>query len=366
MSITIVSSTAAPSPANTPSATGSGGGGVLDFAGLFFEQLFGAEAPPLSADDAREDSARTPFSDVVSDDPLLFAEAAIPLVASEIRLTPETPLPDATPRADEVSRVDSSAPTSVMDALRAVSGSFVQRQSEQRSDDADPEKAFPAAFSIENTAATTARAAKIADSPSALAQIGAGMSAEPKEPMESTTIRADAANTSIAANSALPIPASVTNASNANAKAAELSQAEVRTPVGNSAWADDFNQKIVWLAKNDAQSAQITLNPPQLGPIEVSLNLDKGNATAFFVSANSEVRESIETAIPRLREMLAGAGIELGQAHVGAESFRQPTRENAPDLSRWMGDEAILAESPTARTRGVALRSGNGLVDTFA
>ncbi|MDR1163775.1 MAG: flagellar hook-length control protein FliK [Candidatus Accumulibacter sp.] len=361
MSITIVSSTAAPSPANTPSATD--GGGALDFAGLFLEQLLGAEAPPLSADDAREDSARTLLPDGASDDPLLFAEAAIPFVASEIRVIPETPLTDATPRADEVSGADLATPTSLIDALRAVSGSFVSRQSEQQNDDADPEKAFLAAFPVENAAATTVKAAKIADSASALAQLGVEALPQSAEP---TVGRADAADTSTAANSALQIPASVTNASNANAKAAELSQAEVRTPVGNSAWGDDFNQKIVWLAKNDAQSAQITLNPPQLGPIEVSLNLDKGNATAFFVSANSEVRESIETAIPRLREMLAGAGIELGQAHVGAESFRQPTRENAPDLSRWMGDEAILAESPTARTRGAVLRSGNGLVDTFA
>ena len=71
--------------------------------------------------------------------------------------------------------------------------------------------------------------------------------------------------------------------------------------------------KIVWLTANDQKFAQLTLNPPQMGPIEISLNINKDTASAYFISPNAEVREAIETALPRLREMLAGVGIELGQ-----------------------------------------------------
>jgi len=144
----------------------------------------------------------------------------------------------------------------------------------------------------------------------------------------------------------------------------------IQTPVRSSGWNNDFGQKIVWLASNDKQSAQITLNPEQMGPIEVSLSVDKGNVSASFTSANAEVREAIETALPRLREMFASAGIELGQANVSAESFRQPTpeRDNQGRPSSGAGGTGILAPATAApaQTGGRTVMQGNGLVDTFA
>lgn len=145
---------------------------------------------------------------------------------------------------------------------------------------------------------------------------------------------------------------------------------KLETPVHDRAWTGDFSQKIVWMASNDKQVAQLTLNPPEMGPIEISLNLNKDGASALFVSHNAEVREAIETALPRLREMLAGAGIELGQANVSAESFRQQAgndeaRQGAP---RWMADNAILDGDSAHGVSGqtIIAQRGNGLVDIFA
>ncbi|MFT3851039.1 MAG: flagellar hook-length control protein FliK [Propionivibrio sp.] len=144
----------------------------------------------------------------------------------------------------------------------------------------------------------------------------------------------------------------------------------VHAHVRDQSWSSEFSQKIVWLANNDKQSAQLTLNPPQMGPIEISLSVDKGSASAAFVSANPEVRDAIETALPRLREMFASAGIQLGQTNVSSESFRQQGESSAgnPARSQTQGDNAILAggsgESLTARA--FLGRAGNGLVDLFA
>lgn len=146
----------------------------------------------------------------------------------------------------------------------------------------------------------------------------------------------------------------------------------VETPLHEQkAWASDFGQKIVWMAGNDKQSAQLTLNPPQMGPIEISLNINRDSATALFVSANPEVREAIESALPRLREMLAGAGIELGQANVSAESPRQQQGGNDnphQGASRRMADNAILGGDSGEATGPITgtLQRGNGLVDLFA
>ena len=144
----------------------------------------------------------------------------------------------------------------------------------------------------------------------------------------------------------------------------------VPTPVRDANWSTDFNQKIVWLAGNGKQSAELTLNPPQMGPIEITLNIDKGSASATFVSANAEVRQSIETALPRLREMFASAGIELGQANVSAESFRQASSDaqHRGGDGQARGERAILvAESiPGVMTRALATGGGRGMVDIFA
>ena len=148
------------------------------------------------------------------------------------------------------------------------------------------------------------------------------------------------------------------------------SRETIETSLYDHRWQDAFTQKVVWLAGNNRQAAQITLNPPQTGPIEVSLKIDNGNATANFVSANAEVRESIEAALPRLREMFAGLGLELGQANVGAESFRQSLAQegSANGKLRWTGDKAILA-ADTEMMQPVSARfmgRGVGLVDLFA
>ncbi|MFZ4535673.1 flagellar hook-length control protein FliK [Propionivibrio sp.] len=168
------------------------------------------------------------------------------------------------------------------------------------------------------------------------------------------------------------IPAVTNNASgNANnlpvGREAALS---VPTPIRDQNWAGDFSQKVVWMATNDKQSAQLTLNPPQMGPIEISLKLDKGNAIVSFVSANSEVRNAIETALPRLREMFASAGIELGQTNVSAESFKQQAGswEGNRSSSQWRADNAILDASSAGSlpARAFATQQGNGMVDIFA
>lgn len=142
----------------------------------------------------------------------------------------------------------------------------------------------------------------------------------------------------------------------------------IPTPIRDQSWASDFGQKIVWLAANDKQSAQITLNPAQMGPIEISLNVDKGNATASFVSVNADVREAIESALPRLREMFASAGIELGQTNVSAESFKQQADNGSRGTARVGADNAILAAESTGTVSASAFvtRHGSGMVDLFA
>lgn len=138
--------------------------------------------------------------------------------------------------------------------------------------------------------------------------------------------------------------------------------------VGTTAWTQALGEKIVWMTAGAQQSATLTLNPPNMGPLQIVLNVSNEQATASFFSAQPEVRQALEAAFPRLREMMNEAGIQLGQATVSADtpqqndaSDRQAQRATVPFPG---AGEAIAAGLQSAHEP--VQRSGRGLIDTFA
>ena len=136
-------------------------------------------------------------------------------------------------------------------------------------------------------------------------------------------------------------------------------------------WSQQLSDRVLWLARGDVQNAQINITPAHLGPIQISLSLSGEQMTAHFVSANQEVRQALEDALPRLREMLAGAGINLGQANVGSQQQQQAQAEQFAakgENSRQSGDGAILPADQHGIDTAHAhpIQRGQGLVDLFA
>ena len=141
---------------------------------------------------------------------------------------------------------------------------------------------------------------------------------------------------------------------------------------------DAFGQQMVWLAKNEQQIASITMNPPELGPVRITLSLTDGQASAAFVSHQPEVRQAIQDAVPRLKEMFADAGLQLQQASVdsgdaGRHAASRAQAESGSGRSRANGsgvdadDAANLAMSTNADSSPVARRiAAARLVDLFA
>lgn len=152
--------------------------------------------------------------------------------------------------------------------------------------------------------------------------------------------------------------------------AAPAQPTHVSTTLHSAAWPEQFGEKIVWMAKNDQQTAQISINPPQLGPVQVTLSINGEQASAVFASPHAEVRQAIENSMPQLRDMLASAGISLGDANVGA-NLAQQNQNNAfqtPNRAQSSVENAILPANDNAPVAGIAapLHHGRGLVDLFA
>lgn len=167
--------------------------------------------------------------------------------------------------------------------------------------------------------------------------------------------------------------ASVLNAQTGNpssAPAQKESPITVTTPLQDKQWPQSFSERVVWMAKNEQQVAHININPPQLGPIQITLNLSGDQATAIFASPHAEVRQAIQDAMPQLREMLSSAGVSLGQTNVGAQTPQQ--NREAPEQfangARFSGETAILSPDGNSgsATSGMVIQRGRGLVDLFA
>lgn len=149
---------------------------------------------------------------------------------------------------------------------------------------------------------------------------------------------------------------------------ADASSSRLAPSVGTAAWGQALGEKLVWMASGTQQTASLTLNPPNLGPLQIVVHVTNDQATASFFSAQPEVRQALEAAFPRLRDMMNDAGIQLGQATVSADTPQQnstPDRQPQRIALPFSGtDHATSAGLQAVQTP--IRQSGRGLVDTFA
>jgi flagellar hook-length control protein FliK len=145
--------------------------------------------------------------------------------------------------------------------------------------------------------------------------------------------------------------------------------------VGSQAWDNQVSQRIVYMVGKE-QAATLTLNPPDLGPVQIVLNVSNDQATVAFSAEQLEVRQALENALPRLREMMSESGIALNNATVdaGARQQQQDGERRTPGGTGGNGNlagagagnegEAAVNEvAPRTRTVGLGER---GMVDLFA
>ena len=88
-------------------------------------------------------------------------------------------------------------------------------------------------------------------------------------------------------------------------------------PPQSRQWSSELGEKVLFMAGKKIQSAEIRLNPPNLGLMEVKLAINGDQAQLVFQSGNAMVRDVLESSIPRIREMLEQNGITLTDVNVG-------------------------------------------------
>ncbi len=127
----------------------------------------------------------------------------------------------------------------------------------------------------------------------------------------------------------------------------------VDVPVQQAAWGEAVGNRLIMMVNDKIQSANIHLNPAELGPIEVKININHDQASVHFVSNNSVVRDAIEDAFPRLKEMFSQNGISLSDANVSQQSSQQSSSNSRNEHeSQTVSDTDLLeTDEPQGESR---------------
>ena len=89
-----------------------------------------------------------------------------------------------------------------------------------------------------------------------------------------------------------------------------------------------LHQKVNLMLTDQLQQAEIQLDPLGLGKMKIQIQLDASSqASVHFVVQHGQTREMLEQAMPRLRDMLAGQGIQLGQTLVQQQPQQQSQQQ---------------------------------------
>lgn len=142
--------------------------------------------------------------------------------------------------------------------------------------------------------------------------------------------------------------------------------------VGTPHWETGLGDKVVWMIGSQTQSAQLHLNPPNLGPLEIKLSMADGQASLSFVTQHVAVRDAIEAASPRLRDMMGESGISMGSVSVNVGSFsqQQQASQQQNQSGGSSGNQFASSAQGADITEPVSVAVQNlddqGLVDLFA
>ncbi|EQD37306.1 Flagellar hook-length control protein, partial [mine drainage metagenome] len=130
---------------------------------------------------------------------------------------------------------------------------------------------------------------------------------------------------------------------------------------GSGAWTEQLAARLTWMTQQGVQSASLQLSPRNLGPLQVSISVQHGQASVWFGAAQPETRQALARALPELRNLFANQGLALTDSGVSHDAPRQ-SRAGTGSAATTLGE----ASGSQSDVGGAAALRGAGLIDTYA
>ncbi|AYC32533.1 flagellar hook-length control protein FliK [Pseudomonas cavernae] len=147
-------------------------------------------------------------------------------------------------------------------------------------------------------------------------------------------------------------------------------------PMQQGGWSEAVVDRVMWLSSQNLKSAEIQLDPTELGRLEVRIHMAQDQTQVTFASPNAGVRDALEGQMHRLRDMFAQQGMNLPDVNVSDQSLNrgwqgQGQGESGRGASQFRGggehfgaDEEVSLS--VSEIRSSAGGGGRSLVDYYA
>jgi flagellar hook-length control protein FliK len=88
-------------------------------------------------------------------------------------------------------------------------------------------------------------------------------------------------------------------------------------------FSNNMKERLTVMMNKGIQTADIRLDPAELGQMQVKMSVENDVTSVSFIVQSSQAKEMLEQAMPKLKEMLAEQGIEMGEGSVDQEDKSQ-------------------------------------------
>lgn len=134
-------------------------------------------------------------------------------------------------------------------------------------------------------------------------------------------------------------------------------------------WTPALGARLVTMVANDVQQARIQLDPPELGSLEIRMQVQNDQASVQVSAQSHQVKDVLDSSAQRLRDALAAEGIELNEFSVSADSGGQG-RDSGSDGSDGSGNgygtDSGVEGDEVVGVNQTHTPAPDSLLDTFA
>ncbi|MCY1539600.1 Flagellar hook-length control protein FliK [compost metagenome] len=145
-------------------------------------------------------------------------------------------------------------------------------------------------------------------------------------------------------------------------------------PMQQAGWSEAVVDRVMLLSSQNLKSAEIQLNPAELGRLEVRISMNQDQTQVTFASPNAGVREALEGQMHRLRELFTQQGMNQVDVNVSDQSLGRgwQGQEQGHDGKGGggAGNELLAAVDDelvgSVELKSAALSGSRGMVDYYA
>lgn len=129
--------------------------------------------------------------------------------------------------------------------------------------------------------------------------------------------------------------------------------------------ASALSERIQTMINSNTQSANIRLDPPELGSLEVRVQVRNEQTHVQIVTQNSQTREALEQQSVRLRESLAEQGINLSNLDVSDQQTQERSGSGEGEQGSGRRGGGLASEADAADERETIVSTSLGYVDQY-